>query len=301
MTIQQNRSEPSRDLAETRLSVVIPTRGRGDLVCRTLRSVLDTEAGWFDVVVVDQSSDDATCDAVEPLLRDPRLRYLRSSTKGISAARNVGVRHSRAPLIFHTDDDCEVAPEALENFVETFRCRPRLGMAFGSVIAGSSSSKGFIPSYQVAARQFACSIFEKHKIEGIGACFGYRRATWDALGGFDEELGVGGRYRAAEEVDLTVRALAAGIQVMETPKVSVLHHGLRLWDHADSLITDYLYGVGAMSAKQFRRGCWSYSYPLARLALRWAFGAPRVDLGHQSRKLLRIRAFGRGFYEAAFD
>jgi glycosyltransferase involved in cell wall biosynthesis len=94
-----------------RMSVVIPTFHRPDLIARCLDAVtaqsLDPEA--FEVIVVDDGHDDETRAVVERVASGqthPVVRYVRPTTgRGPAVARNFGWRAARAPLIAFTDDD----------------------------------------------------------------------------------------------------------------------------------------------------------------------------------------------------
>jgi GT2 family glycosyltransferase len=265
--------------------------GRRISAARTVRSILANDYPNFRVLLVDQ------CD--EPLApgafpSDPRFEYVSSNTVGISAARNVGVEMAEDGVIVHTDDDCEAPPGWLSAIAETFRSRPDVDIAFGEVLAGKTAPGGFIPVYRVQNEVVVSRLRSKHRIEGIGACLAYRREVWELLGGFDEALGAGGEMRSAEEVDFTVRALARGRVVMETPRFHVVHHGYRAWENQDELLGGHLFGIGVTAAKQLRRGSPAYLYVMARLGWRWAFGAPVVDFGRPPARLPRLRAFLQG-------
>src|SRR4051812_31150414 len=90
-----------------KIGVIIPTRDRGDSVVRTIQSILNGDLLDIDLIVVDQSESDDTGFAVSEFLSDKRFRYIRSKTRGVSIARNIGVGYTSAPIIANTDDDCE--------------------------------------------------------------------------------------------------------------------------------------------------------------------------------------------------
>src|SRR3981189_1538727 len=101
--------EPGR-----RVSVTVPTRGRAEHIRECITSILACSGPPFEVIVVDQSDDRLTEQALAPLLVDPRLRYLRSETRGVCAARNIGIAESRGDILVCTDDDCRAAPDWLD-------------------------------------------------------------------------------------------------------------------------------------------------------------------------------------------
>jgi GT2 family glycosyltransferase len=282
--------------------IVISTRNRGGSVCQTVRTALANDYPRFSLTVVDQSEGDDTARALEPFLDNPRLRYVRTTTRGVSKGRNVGIRDASAELIGITDDDCEIPTGWVRSLVAAFATDQRIGIVFGNVLPGPhDSARGFIPIYARHAPTLARSMRDKHHVEGISACMGIRRDTWRALGGFDERLGAGAPLRSGAETDLTIRALLTGAFVYETPALSVVHHGFRTWQEGRALMDGYWYGTGATFAKLLKCGHGSLLGLLLRLGWRWAFGRSPVaaSSGPRAYRLLRLASFVRGLAAGA--
>src|SRR5687768_11128779 len=90
--ISHNRQTMTATATETPLvSVVVCTRNRGESIVSTLETLLANDYANFEVVVVDQSTDDLTEQVMPRFLKDKRLRYFRSTTKGLGRARNIGM------------------------------------------------------------------------------------------------------------------------------------------------------------------------------------------------------------------
>ena len=278
------------------ITVLICTRNRGDSIVNTIRTILLNEYPDFELMIVDQSEDDLTERALQPFIRNPHVHYLKTSTKGLSVARNLAINNSHSEFIATTDDDCETPRNWLNELVAAFALNKRIGIVFGNTLAGPHDCHaGFVPAYTLNQPYLARSIRDKHRVEGISACMGLRRTVWQRIGGFDEMLGAGAFFKAAEELDFTIRALRAGYYVYETPNVAVIHHGFRTWDQGETLIRGYLYGIGAMFAKHLKWGYWSVIHVLLHLAWRWAFGHPAVDFGHRPPRGVRLNSFVKGF------
>jgi glycosyltransferase involved in cell wall biosynthesis len=95
------------------VSVVIPTRNRRELLLRSVASALGQEGVALEVIVVDDGSDDGTAEAVTGLCTR-KVRLVRHRTnRGVSAARNAGIAHARAPWVAFLDDDDLWAPTKL--------------------------------------------------------------------------------------------------------------------------------------------------------------------------------------------
>ncbi len=93
-----------------RASVVIPNFHGGELLREAIDSVrAQTLADWELIIVCDGSTDD-----LSDLERsDPRVRVFYQRIRGVSIARNVGIRHARSALVALLDDDDRMMPDRL--------------------------------------------------------------------------------------------------------------------------------------------------------------------------------------------
>jgi GT2 family glycosyltransferase len=212
----------------------------------------------------------------------------------------LGARHARGEILAYTDDDCTVPPDWLRTIADAFRADERIGMVFGNILAGPHDrDRGFVQAYVRKSSFTATKATQKHLVEGIGACMAIRRDVWEAVGGFDLALGAGGRFRSAEDTDLSLRVLLAGFHVHETPVISVEHHGFRTWEQRPAMFRNYLYGLGAMTGKHLRLGNWQVLNLMLAYAFRWSVTGPVVELGPRPPRLLRLQAYASGILSGA--
>lgn len=99
---------------EPKVSVVIPTRGRPELLVRAVKSVLEQTYTRSEVVVVIDGPDERSSSALSAFSPARVRSVVLPVQSGGSAARNAGVAASRAPWIAFLDDDDEWLPEKLE-------------------------------------------------------------------------------------------------------------------------------------------------------------------------------------------
>jgi glycosyltransferase involved in cell wall biosynthesis len=282
--------------------VVIPTRNRAERISRAVASVLDTDPGPLEVIVVDQSDDESTSTALEPFRGRWELRYLKRPPRGSAHARNLGIGEARGDVIALTDDDCVVPADWVGELTRAFESDDRLGVVFGNVAAAPHDpAAGFVPAYFRPEASVARTPNESYRVDGMSACMAIRRSVWQALGGFDELLGAGAPLRSAAEGDFGLRALRGGHVLRHLPRWSVVHHGFRAWPEGRALIHDYWFGTGATVAKPLRSGglsAWRFAF---HLAWRWAFGRSPVaeSLGVSAHRWLRLTAFLKGLAAGA--
>jgi GT2 family glycosyltransferase len=279
-----------------RMTAVVCTRNRGAMAADTVRSILANDHPDYELIVVDQSTNEVTQTALSEFLPNRRLRYVRSSDRGLSNARNLGIGLARSKKIAMTDDDCTVPIDWLARMERALDHSENIAIVIGNVFSAPyDRSKGFVPNYTQASSFLAKSVRDKHRIEGMAACMGLRADACTTLSGFDPSLGAGSRFHSADETDIIIRALQAGYRVLETPEVVVTHQGLRTWEEANSTVYNYLYGIGATIAKHIRCGNWSITYVVFALAGRWMFGRPVMDYGFQPGRRVRLFGFLSGF------
>ena len=116
------------------VSAVIPTFNRGHCLLRAINSILAQTTPVDEIIVVDDGSDDKTYDLlVESELLDmrgqlPNIRYLYQENKGVSAARNLGIKEAENEYIALLDSDdawaeTKIERQALKLEKKNFSCR----------------------------------------------------------------------------------------------------------------------------------------------------------------------------------
>jgi GT2 family glycosyltransferase len=238
------------------VSVVVSTRNRPDHIVACVQSILSNSGVEFELVVVDQSDNDESRIAVASNVADPRLRWIASDTRGLSASRNVAIGSTNGPVLAFTDDDCRVPPGWVAAVHSKFSRDVDLGLLFGRVLClGDDQAGGFAANFDpLIEREFLHRLPDAREPWGIGANMSVRRTVFDRIGTFDPVLGAGAPFHSAEETDLTIRAITAGFKVAYTPDAEVTHLGFRRGGDAARLIRGYGVGFGAALMKHARLG-----------------------------------------------
>ena len=295
-TVARRRAPALRTIGgRPSVTVLIATKGRpsiGDAV----RSVLASEAIDIELLVVDQSPDDLTASVVGDLIDDERLVIVRSQTTGVSRGRNVGLRLATHDIVLITDDDVTVPVD----WARRFHAAVRAGSGRGGVLPRRRRAPRSRARVHPRARGRGTSRRALAAVEvagpRIGAGMAVRRRDVLSIGGFDEQLGPGGRLRSGEDRDLAARALASGWWVLQIPDAFVVHHGFRTWIQGRSLTRRDWYGIGAAYAKQLK--CHNLAIvPVIAHEVIW-FGlikpVAHFLVGHRRNGLRRIGYFASG-------
>jgi glycosyltransferase involved in cell wall biosynthesis len=262
------------------VSILLCTRNRGTAPLASIRAILASDYPQFELLVMDQSDDDATLRALEPLCAaDARLRYFRLEIPGKPFALNWGLSLARGEILALTDDDCIPAPDWLRTLARALTQDTRLGCVFGQVLAAPHDpDAGYIPACVFEEAHTITQVSELFQMPGprhvgIGACMALRKNAALALAGWDTCLGPGGRFGSGDDHDMTVRMLAAGYAVHFSPEARVVHYGFRPWKFMAADMRRYGISYGAAFAKFSRCGIfYSGSWRMLRKYLGQALG-----------------------------
>lgn len=238
-------------------SVVVCTRDRNPWLRKTIASILATLPDGVQLVLVDQGQEAHCMDVLDEMPDAARrVTLVRSEAHGAGPARNDGARAASGDLLIYTDDDCVVPDGWVDSWCRLFEAEPDLGIAFGRVTTPLyDPSAGYIPSFEPIDGRHGIEIFKRGAgAIGLGGNMAVRRDALQLIGGFDELLGAGSPYPAAEEVDIGYRVAQAGYRVALTTSPCVIHYGYRSHAAGFELMQRYVFGTAGMYMKHVRSG-----------------------------------------------
>jgi glycosyltransferase involved in cell wall biosynthesis len=203
-----------------RVSLIVPTMNRPELLTRLFDSLCAQTRAADEVIVVDQSIDDRTEEAVKDFSSRLNMILLKAAPRGISAAKNAGLRAATGAIVAFPDDDCWYPEDVIRTVLSTFEADEGLDVFTGkSVNESGKPSQGRwaetrrdINRYNVWTTQTSYTTF-------------YRRRVFDIAGSFNEELGVGSGspWGAGEETNLLIYALDGGARAVYDPNLRISH------------------------------------------------------------------------------
>jgi len=202
------------------ISVIIPTKNRCDLLRETLDSVLaQTYADW-EVIVVDDGSEDGTIEMLESF-SDERVRFIERDRmpSGAPVCRNIGVENARGECLIFLDSDDLLLPHALKNRAAMMQQNPDLDFAayVGEMFVSSLGDHEVLWNIPTDKPDFERFLGWDVSWQTSGpiwrAEFFHRIGAWDEtlLCGQDSELHLRAlsfdpHYQYCAEVDYAIRA-----------------------------------------------------------------------------------------------
>jgi glycosyltransferase involved in cell wall biosynthesis len=224
---------------EPKLSVVIATRDRPELLDRCLKALAASLGPGDEILVCDSASRDPR---VKDVSDRNAARWVRLEQAGTSRARNAGWRDATNEVVAFIDDDVFVA----EGWARAARraMRDFTDVAF---VTGRVTVPPWQPdvTHPVAVDDYA-EIDEiapgDPRPRGGSGNLVIRRGALMRVGGFDEALGPGARFRSAEDKDLFDRLLLCAVRGRFDPEVLAFHEQWR--SRTDRLRVDWAYAIG---------------------------------------------------------
>ena len=186
------------------IAVIMPVRNGMPLIKESIDSIRAQDYSPLEIVIVDDASTDGTRDYLHSMT-GVCLKVLELDGKGPSAARNAGIRATKAALTGFLDADDLWPPGTLRALSAALLENPAAGFAQGMIRNFRANSQGnrevFTPPYRFL---------------NLGASL-WRRAVFEKVGGFDEGL------RLCEDLDFLMRCWENDIRKAQLDQVTLLY------------------------------------------------------------------------------
>jgi GT2 family glycosyltransferase len=228
------------------VSILIVSYNTRELTTACIQSVVQhVRDVSYELLVVDNASEDGSADAIRALVPQARLFALQKNI-GFAAANNLASCEARGEYLLLLNPDTLLLDDAVFRLVEFARANPGAGVWGGRTLYGNGALNPTSCWRRMTLWGLTCgalglrSMFRNSPVfnpEGYGGwkrdtareidivtgCFLLiTRTLWDALGGFDPAF-----FMYGEDADLCLRARERGHRPMITPAATIIHHGGR--------------------------------------------------------------------------
>jgi len=240
------------------VSVVVPVFNGGEDLDRCLGAIFST--GWPDIecIVVDDASTDML--TAEIAARHGAQLERMEQRSGPGKARNVGADKARGEIIFFTDADVLLHPDALGKAVAALESDPDLAAVFGSY-DDQPGHGSFLSRYRNLYHRWTHQASTEEATTFWAGCGAIRREVFLEMGGFSSDY----TRPSIEDIELGYRLREAGYRIRLLKTMLGTH--LKQWKFWDMLRTDI-----------FRRGV-----PWIELLLRFRSAPADLNLNLRAR------------------
>lgn len=267
-------------MKQFKVSVIIPTRERRRELVACLEAIEQQTypAENYEVLICDDGSTENLTSELALFQAKLNLVYLSQSPQGPAAARNLGIRNARAPIVAMTDSDTLPDREWLSQLMAMLQANPQVVGVEGKVTSNEPDEFGALgegPTNLTGGVYLTCNC-------------AYRRDVLLKAGGFDESF----PYPAYEDVELAARVQSWG-HIAWQPEAIVYHprrritsatviKKLRHWEYV--LIMGLRYGYLGWPR-------YAVTYPVSRVILLSVVALPLSKFKDASSWLLKKPSF----------
>lgn len=193
-------------MAETPIvSIVMPCYNDGQYLRQAVDSCLRQTLQSIEIIVVDDGSDDRITAEVLKSLSDPRIKVLHTDHIGPAGARNMAIQHAKGRYILPLDADDWIEPDYIACAAEVLNAQSDVGIVYCHAdLFGEKEGAWCLPEFSLENFLLDNCIF-------ITALF--RKADWQAVGGFSEEFKHG-----LEDYDFWLALIKRGRAVYQFPE-----------------------------------------------------------------------------------
>src|SRR5215211_1969839 len=182
-----------------RVSVVIPCYNQAHFLGEAIRSVLYQTYQDFEVIVVNDGSEDNTEEVASAYVAgDPRVRLITQQNRGLAESRNRGLAEARGEYVVFLDSDDLLLGEALELGARELAAHPGCAFVSGQYRAVAADGSFFWKPYDPPLEKDGYLMLLQYCF-GMPAVVIFRRWVFEEVGGFD------GSVDAAADWDLYLR------------------------------------------------------------------------------------------------
>ena len=194
-----------------KISVIIPTFNRKKTLGRAIQSVFNQSLWPFEVLIIDDGSNDGTKEWVKENFQD--IKFIYQNNRGVSSARNKGIKYASGDWIAFLDSDDEWLPNKLYEQVKAIELNPEINFFHTNEIW---IRNGVRVNQMKKHKKYGGYIFEKCldicRVSPSSSLI--KKEIFDDIGMFDESL------RVCEDYDLWLRiASKYPVVFLDTPLI----------------------------------------------------------------------------------
>lgn len=164
------------------ISIIIPCFNYGRFILNTISNVEKCDSDLYELIIVNDGSTDLHTREILNSLEQRGYHVINQENKGVSAARNAGIKVANGKYILPLDADDEIYPSYLPLALNLLNKEPEIGVVYGRAeYFGTQQGEWQLPNQQFDVKRLL--LFNYIYISGI-----YRKSIWTECGGYDTEM-----------------------------------------------------------------------------------------------------------------
>ncbi|MEA5449348.1 glycosyltransferase family A protein [Leptolyngbya sp. CCNP1308] len=199
------------------VSVIVPAYNAENTILETIESVLKQTFSDFELIVIDDGSQDSTCEIVNTI-DDSRVLLFSYPNGGVSVARNRGIEHAKGEFISFLDNDDLWTNDKLEAQLAALSKKPESGAVYSwtvNMMVNEDLSSSFVKGSESTLEGNIYPDLLLGNFIGNGSNILVRREVIDEIGGFEPGL-------AFSDWDFCLR-VASKFNIVVVPRPQILY------------------------------------------------------------------------------
>lgn len=199
------------------ISIIVPTLGyRIDELKRLIRSLEKQEKESFQLIVVSQDNHKSVSEILEK--SKINKKHVKINKKGLSIARNEGLKYVNSNIVTFGDDDCWY-PENIFKDIEKIILDEGIEIGCFNILDPiiNKSYKNYKKEKKERIKEL-----EIFKVSSIEIFINLNKVSKNSVK-FDQEFGIGAKYKTGEENILLNELFKEGYKLSYIPKIVVYH------------------------------------------------------------------------------
>lgn len=201
------------------ISVIVPSHNSEKTISKTIKSLLNQDyKGKYEIIVVDKSTDKTPV-----IVSKFPVKLIKQKSKGVSAARNLGVKKAKGKIVAFIDSDCIAPKNWLTNLLKPFSDKSVVAVSGTYKTKNKESLIARFVGYEIEQRHERMKNLETIDFVGGFNC-AYKKNIFLKFSGFDTT------FAQSEDGELSYRVSKAGNKIRFNPSAYVYHY------HPETLI-----------------------------------------------------------------
>jgi GT2 family glycosyltransferase len=221
------------------VTILIITWNRKKDVLETVQSVYEQAYKNFEIIVVDNGSNDGTVDALSHDYPNVRIVAL-DRNMGASVGRNKGIAVALGEIVFCLDSDASLDRDALNNLIRKFQAEPGIGVINCKIVNAYTKILDEGPGWVYSSKQKAQQHNEFLSFSFSEGGAAIRKEVFDKVGMFWDFL-----FFGCEGQEIALRVLNAGYKIIYFPE-SLVYHRASEQQKVSNKNKDYLYFINTL-------------------------------------------------------
>jgi len=182
------------------VSIIISYFNDGNYIEEAIKSCQKQTYREIEIIIIDDGTfESSSIQQLERMkIKYPQITYIRTSNRGISAARNAGVKRSKGIYICCLDSDDFILPEYINESVKILNKDQRVAFAATWIKLCGKKHETLKPEENNIAKLLSSNLISSGSV--------YRKSVWEEVGGYSTSM------ESYEDWDFWIRIVAAGRQ-----------------------------------------------------------------------------------------